>query len=255
MAVKVFYELLVADQYNRQILEQEIAICSRLCHPCITSICGVTRRDGAPVSLVMELLQGSLADIIKAAERSRQLLTLREQLDMSRDCLCGLMYLHKITPNCILHGDIKPTNVLVTSVMHAKLGDLGTTRFSNASLSVGLMSPEYVAPEKLADWTIPNSTASDIYSMGITLCEMFTGACSTLATRLRNLQAIQHFTLRDMCLQMTSAIPRERPAASKALKMIIHVMEKTEYWQCPPRRLVKGLRDGESCVKLTEIPW
>ena len=255
MAVKVFRELLVADQYNRRILEQEIAICSRLRHPCIAGICGVTRKDGAPISLVMELLQGSLADIIKAAERSRQCLTLREQLDMSRDCLCGLIYLHKITPNCILHGDIRPTNVLVTSVMHAKLGDLGAARFSNASLSVGPMSPEYVAPEMLADRTISNSIASDIYSMGITLCEMFTGERSTLASRLRNLQAVRHFTLRDMCLQMASAIPRERPAASEAVKMIIHVMEKREYWQCPPRRMVKGLLDGESCVKLTEMPW
>lgn len=255
MAVKLFYEVLVADRYNRRILEQEIAICSRLRHPCIAGICGVTRKDGAPVSLVMELLQGSLADVIQAAERSKRYLTLREQIDMSRDCLSGLMYLHMIKPNCILHGDIRPTNVLVTSVMQAKIGDLGAARFNNASLSVGPMSPEYVAPERLADRTLPNSSESDIYSMGMTLCELFTGERSTIASRLRNLQKVSHFSVRDVCFQMASVMPKERPTAAEAFKLIMQLMELREYWQCPPKRMVKGLLDGGSCVRLTEMPW
>ena len=255
VAVKVFYEALVTDRYNRNILEEETAICSRLRHPCIAAVCGVTRKNGSSVSLVMELLQGSLADVIQAAEYLKQHLTLREQVDMSRDCLCGLMYLHTIKPNCILHGNIRPTNVLVTSVMHAKLGDLGTARFTNASLSVGSARVGYVAPERLTDRSLPNSLESDIYSMGMTLCKLFAGELLPLVSHQRCLQSISHVSVRDICLQMTSAISRERPTAKQALRMIVDVMELSPYWECPPKRMVKGKRDGGSGVILTDMPW
>ena len=63
--------------------------------------------------------------------------------------------------------------MLVTPVMSAKLGDLGAARFSNVSFSVGPMSAEYVAPERFQG--CPNSFSADVFSMGITLCELFTG--------------------------------------------------------------------------------
>ena len=58
-------------------------------------------------------------------------------------------------PTEILHGDICPRNILVTATMRAKLGDLGAARFQDASLSVGLLSPQYTPPERFEVPTSP----------------------------------------------------------------------------------------------------
>ena len=74
----------------------------------------------------------------------------------------------------ILHGDICPKNILVTAAMRAKLGDLGTARFQDSSLSAGLLSPEYTAKERFDAPALPKSKETDMYSLGVTLCELFT---------------------------------------------------------------------------------
>ena len=58
--------------------------------------------------------------------------------------------------------------------MRAKLGDLGAARFEDASLSVGLLSPQYTSPERFDVPTSAKSTNTDMYSIGVTKCELFT---------------------------------------------------------------------------------
>ena len=96
MAVKTLHESLAKEHYQRRVFEQEVSVISRLHHPNIAAICGVIQQPDAPFSLIMELLQASLADVIEAAHVSGKYLTLREQTDVSRDCLSGLTYLHDL---------------------------------------------------------------------------------------------------------------------------------------------------------------
>ena len=96
VAVKTLHEELAKEHYQRRLFEQEVSVCSRLHHPNIAAICGVIQQRDAPFSLIMELLQASLADVIEAAHVSGKYLTLREQTDMSHDCLSGLTYLHDL---------------------------------------------------------------------------------------------------------------------------------------------------------------
>ena len=96
VAVKLLHEELAREHYQRRLFEQEVSVCIRLHHPNIASICGIISQRDAPLSLVMELLQASLADVIEAAHVSDTYLTLKEQTDMSRDCLMGLTYLHDL---------------------------------------------------------------------------------------------------------------------------------------------------------------
>lgn len=95
--MKKFHEAIIADHDMRQVCEQETSTCSKLHHPHIVVVFGiVSHDDGSLAWLVMELLQGCMTDVRRAAQLSEGSLTLREQVDMSRDCLSGLQYLHQL---------------------------------------------------------------------------------------------------------------------------------------------------------------
>jgi hypothetical protein len=96
VAVKSLHEVLATADYHTQRFEQEVLVSSRLHHPNITTIFGVTQDGDGPVSMIMELLQATLAEVIQAAKDSGSYLTLREQTDVSHDCLSGLAYLHEL---------------------------------------------------------------------------------------------------------------------------------------------------------------
>ncbi|XP_065844684.1 uncharacterized protein [Oscarella lobularis] len=149
VAVKSMHDLLDRGHYL-ELFQQEIGICSHARHPNVVSLCGVTTEDGVPARIITELLEGSVSDVIKASRRSAKRLSLREQVDMAVGFTAGIAYLHQLGPKGILHGDICPRNVVVSTLMEAKVCDLGAARFSEASkmISAGLLSPEYVAPER-----------------------------------------------------------------------------------------------------------
>ncbi|XP_062498767.1 probable serine/threonine-protein kinase DDB_G0271682 isoform X2 [Corticium candelabrum] len=173
VAVKTFHEEPVrVDELNISFIRREVSVSSRVHHPNVVSICGAIIENEVPLRIVMELLEGSLKDVIKAALKSRYL-SMREQVDVAVGCLCGVMYLHHLQP-ALLHGDIRSTNILISKTMQAKIGDLGSCRFSNESLSVGPLSPQYIAPERVVEGravTPRNTTQADMYSLGVTFVE------------------------------------------------------------------------------------
>ena len=160
VAVKTFHEDPVrVDELNISFIRREVSVSSRVHHPNVVSICGAIAENEVPLRIVMELLEGSLKDVIKAALK-RRYLSMREQVDIAVGCLCGVMYLHQLQP-ALLHGDIRSTNILISKTMEAKIGDLGSCRFSNESLSVGPLSPQYIAPERVVEghelWKVTQS--------------------------------------------------------------------------------------------------
>ena len=96
MAVKTLHKALAPSYRQRRVFEQEESICRTLRHPNIIITYGFIQQCDAEasVSLVMELLQASLADVTEAARMNDKYLTMRELTDVSRDCLRGLSYIH-----------------------------------------------------------------------------------------------------------------------------------------------------------------
>ncbi|GER28856.1 kinase [Striga asiatica] len=89
----------------------------------------------------------------------------------------ALLYLHEEWEQCVLHRDIKSSNIMLDSGFNVKLGDFGLARLMAHGLghqttglagTLGYLAPEYVSTGRA-------SKESDVYSFGIVLLEIATG--------------------------------------------------------------------------------
>jgi hypothetical protein len=135
-------------------------------HQYIMTIYDIVRERGW---LILELMRGSLAGELQG--RPIDVETLKIALVQS---LHALDFLHS---RGVLHGDVKPSNLLIGLNNRLKLGDFGLARRAGAgdgSLLKG--TPKYMAPEVMSDRFGPVKPASDLYSLGFTCYELLCGA-------------------------------------------------------------------------------
>jgi eukaryotic-like serine/threonine-protein kinase len=158
----------ISDTRHLQRLLQEAIAQARVNHPNVVHIYFVGRHEGSPF-VAMELVGGpSLAERLEQGPLPfGEVIKLGLQLaDALRTCLNF----------DILHGDIKPGNVLLTDTGAVKLSDFGlATRLSEACGNSRVIAgtPEYLAPE-ISTGQCPD-VRSDLYSLGVTLFEMTFG--------------------------------------------------------------------------------
>ena len=246
-----------------RIFRREMLTCRSLSkHPNIVSVFGAcVRQDGIPTHLVMELMETSLAQLWMSAKLTKEYLTVREQLDIADDSISGIRYLHEQNPKPYLHCDIRSTNILIGTNMRAKIGDLGASHIKDASKSqsVGLLSGPYLAPERLsAPHNSENSRAtlySDIYSLGITLCELFIGESPESSRKARQLAKIENPKLKTLCLRMTNGELSKRPTARETHMIVVQEKESQRYTQCSRKRIVIGNSEGlkDDAIQLISI--
>jgi eukaryotic-like serine/threonine-protein kinase len=91
-------------------------------------------------------------------------------IQVLRDCLAGLGALHR---EGIVHGDLKPSNIMLKRTGNIKIIDLGSAVNLGSSAARPMWSPAYVASEVLEGG--PNSPQADLASMGYILVEMLAG--------------------------------------------------------------------------------
>lgn len=155
----------------------ERQILAQLNHPNIARLLdGGAGEDGAPY-LAMEYVEGERIDAYCDARR----LSVREQLRLFQQACSAIQYAHQ---NLVVHRDIKPTNILVTADGTLKLLDFGiaklldpqSTRTTDGLTRVyeRMMTPEHASPEQVRGE--PIGTASDVYSLGVLLYSLLSGA-------------------------------------------------------------------------------
>lgn len=154
---------------------RERQILARLEHPNIARLLdGGIAPDGRPY-FVMELVEGSRLDTYCDRER----LDLRRRLALFAQVGRAVAAAHR---QLVVHRDIKPANILVAHDGSPKLLDFGIAKLieeegtaSAADLTRALapMTPRYASPEQAAG--APVTTASDVYQLGLLLCELLAG--------------------------------------------------------------------------------
>jgi serine/threonine protein kinase len=167
VAVKTFLHSFDSGDLQKQFL-REAQIIGRLTHPNIVSLYDVgTNADGVSY-LVMEYVEG------KTLQRTLDAgpLPLERAAVWAADLASALARAHQCK---IIHGDIKPANVLITEEGQVKLGDFGIARFATQMSGTGtiLGTPAYLSPEQILGHK--QDTRSDLFSLGIVLYQMTTG--------------------------------------------------------------------------------
>lgn len=167
---------LMGPEKLRAAFIREAATIASLNHPNIVSVHDFDEHDGKPF-FIMDFLANNLGTVIGesyAIERPSRSIPIDRTLNYIQQTLDGLDCLHDAG---ILHCDIKPFNLLITSRNAIKICDFGLSKLRNeaytgpASLNVG--SPYYAAPEQEKD---PNNVdfRADLYSVGVMFYRMVT---------------------------------------------------------------------------------
>jgi len=197
---RVRAEILESAPEARARLMREARIASKLVHPYIASVFDVVELDGDPL-IVMEHLRGQpLSELIR--ERK---LTPGEVKTLGIEIAEALSTIHGAG---LVHRDLKPANVMITPDGHAKVMDFGLTGRNATSLDPGFDgnsptitvtenigpkgTPLYMAPEQIRGFRPDHR--SDLFALGILLCEALTGThpfrqatlADTLASILNN---------------------------------------------------------------------
>ena len=148
---------------------REQHILASLDHPNITRMLdGGLSEEGQPY-LVMEYVDGVPLDVYC----DQRHFGIDERLELFLHVCDAVAYAHR---NLIVHLDLKPSNIFVTSDGTVKLLDFGTSKLiqPDSLLTTTVMAtPAYASPEQLRNE--PVTTACDVYALGVILFELLSG--------------------------------------------------------------------------------
>ena len=231
-------------------------------HPNIVAIL-TAEKEGDHFFIVMEYVPGETLEQRIARDGA---LELSQALDFACQMCNAVDHAHA---SGILHRDLRPGNMLISEAGMLKVSDFGTSRFleiaAHGTTVIG--SPPYMAPEQFQGKAV---FASDIYSIGVTMYEMLTGALpyntptpsdldrlmrGELVTppRLKNgriPKAINDIVMKALHVDLASRYQR----AGELLRDIVAAGNSTPRRRTPSAGGVEDVAEIQSRLKARETP-
>jgi serine/threonine protein kinase len=150
----------------------EVIIQSRIIHKNIVRLIGCCLEVDVPILVYEFISKGSLHDILHGDNMKP--LNLDRRLSIAAESAEGLAYMHSKTNTTILHGDVKPANILLNDDFTPKISDFGISRLiaidkaQHTNYIIGDRS--YMDPVYLQTGLLTKK--SDVYSFGVVLLEL-----------------------------------------------------------------------------------
>lgn len=219
--------------------------------------------------LIMEFIRGRTLESFIHHQRTYPMANITLQTLYIASQICrGLLYLHDRN---VIHRDVKPANIFLSTITPqqrpaiVKLGDFGVVRWGDFRASIttgtltttgqqGLGTIKYMPPEQALDAT--NVTVrSDMFSLGVTLYEMFTGQIlpshhhvfqimqvrmmrTTIYQKLHDLglgeDAVEFADLFANIFDMFLTGQKGRPSSRQMNGRLQFLLERVEKWQRGP---------------------
>ncbi|KAL6842236.1 hypothetical protein ACP4OV_027884 [Aristida adscensionis] len=182
VAVKMLSQGQGSSSQGAKQYEAEVKILTRVRHRNIVQLHGWC--DGPKgLFLVYEFISNASLD--RHLHDPHSLLTWSHRYKIALGVGSAIQYLHTECEQCVVHGDIKPANIMLDLSWNAKLGDFGLARFldhladsqttQDVGGTIGYMDPEFIHSRR-------PSAESDVYSFGVVLLEIASGRRPATAT-------------------------------------------------------------------------
>src|SRR3954453_15266700 len=173
VALKVLFPELSADPAFVERFRREAQAAANLNHPTIVSVYD-GGEDENTYFIVMEYVEGpTLRDLLRREGRLHP----DRAADIAADIAAALSFAHR---NGVIHRDVKPGNVLITSTGQVKVTDFGIARAARDSANENLTqtgtvmgTATYFSPEQAQG--LPIGPPTDVYALGVVLYEMVVG--------------------------------------------------------------------------------
>jgi eukaryotic-like serine/threonine-protein kinase len=168
VAIKLFSPELARGE-ARNLFLREARVVGKLSHPAVITVhdMGIEESTQTPY-LVMELVEGQPLDKLIA----KGSIPYPTACEWAAHVAVALAVAHR---RSVIHGDVKPANILITNENRVKLTDFGMARLASHQSSASDLkgTPAYWCPEQILGR--PQDARSDIFSLGVVLYEMLTG--------------------------------------------------------------------------------
>jgi serine/threonine protein kinase len=247
------------DDVGRERITREAQAMGRLgAHPHVVTIFEIGEEGGAPY-VVTELMSGG--DVEGLLEKAGGALSLATTLDFAKGVCRGLAFAHA---QGVVHRDLKPGNVWLTSEGVAKIGDFGLavaldrSRLTTHGLMVGTVA--YMPPEQALGGEV--TPQADLYSLGAMLYELVTGRppfqsddpTAVISQHINTPPVAPSWhsehcppDLEGLILHLLAKVPADRPASAQAVLEALDVVPRNVI-QIEPMESVDGCLMAEGAV-------
>ena len=269
VALKVLSQRFLGDQTAQQRFRREARAAGRMQHPNAVTVTDFGATDDGYLYIVMELLEGRTL---------RDLIAHEAPLDPARTVSFMLQACAAVGAAHdagLIHRDLKPANIFIEQRPNfpavVKVLDFGVAKFVveehdddyHTLTQVGALigTPRYMSPEQCADG-VALTASTDVYSLGIILYEMLTGACpfngeTHLAIALkqvseapvppREVVATTPEALERVVLRALAKNPNDRPRDANELRRELYETAEAlglEHAESPHSPMLQTLRSA-----------